>query len=121
MYRILIIEDDAVVRQTLEKLLKAENCEIFFATTASDGFSSCLQNKPDIVLLDVNLPDANGIEVCRKMKAEEKIKHIPVLIITGEAIDSKQRAEGLDAGADDYVLKPFSHKELILRIKRILG
>ncbi|MBI4655949.1 MAG: response regulator transcription factor [Elusimicrobia bacterium] len=120
MYRILIIEDDAIIRQTLDKILRPENYELFFSFNASDGLASCLRHKPDIILLDVNLPDANGIDFCRKIKIEEKIRHIPVLIVTGEAVDVERRMEGLEAGADDYILKPFDYKELVFRIKRIL-
>ena len=121
MYTVLIIEDDPVIRSTLDKILTAEGYTVSFAINAEDGFNACLRNKPDLILLDVNLPDGDGIDLCRKIKAEQKIRHIPILILTGEAVDVERRMEGLEGGADDYILKPFSAKELVLRVKRSIG
>lgn len=121
MYNILVIDDNQIIRSTLGNILKPEGFAVSFAINAEDGFKACLQTKPDLVLLDVNLPDGDGVEVCRRIKAEQKIRHIPVFILTGEAIAVDRRTEGLEAGADDYILKPFNPKELILRVKRILN
>ena len=121
MRTILAIDDDPIMRTMLDEVLTGEGYSLSFASSAADGFALCRQNKPDLVLLDVNLPDGNGLELCRKFKAEPKTRHIPVLILTGEAVDADYRAEGLEAGADDYILNPFNRKELILRIQRILG
>jgi len=121
MYTILVIDDNEIIRSTLDKVLTAEGYAMSFAFNAEDGFKACFQNKPDLILLDVNLPDGDGIQLCRKIKAEPKIRHIPVLILTGEAVEVDRRMEGLDAGADDYILKPFNFKELVLRVRRIIS
>ena len=120
LYKILAIEDDMVMRKLLHKTMTSEGFECSLAATAAAGISACAQEKPDLVLLDVHLPDDNGIEGCRKLKADEQLRHIPVLILTGEAFTVENRIEGLEAGADDYILKPFSPKELISRIRGIL-
>ena len=120
MYSVLVIDDDPIIRKTLGRMLAPEGYQAIFAANATDGLQACARNKPDIVLLDVHLPDGNGIEVCRKIKADPKLHHIPVLILTGEATGVDNKAEGLEAGADDYVIKPFEFEELTLRIKRIL-
>lgn len=120
MYRIIVIEDDHVMRRLLHTTLTAEGYECLLTASALHGRETCVEEKPDLVLLDAQLPDANGIEVCRQMKADETLRHIPILILTGEAYSLESRIDGLEAGADDYILKPFSHKELISRIKGIL-
>ena len=120
MYRILIIEDSPSMRKLLTKSLSCEGFECQSAATAEAGFQACLQDKPDLVLLDVNLPDGNGIDLCRRLKAEAPVGHIPVLIITGEFSSVDSRVSGFDAGAEDYILKPFQMKELVARMRGIL-
>ena len=67
-----------------------------------------IAEKPDLIILDINLPDMNGMDVCRALKAEAKTRHIPVVMLTGEAREVVNRVEGLDIGAEDYLFKPIS-------------
>lgn len=120
MFRILSIEDSPIMRQLLTQLLSAEGYECLTAGDGESGLKSCARNKPDLILLDVNLPDGNGIDVCRRLKADPTARHIPVLLVTGEACGLENRLQGFEAGADDYVLKPFNAKELLSRVKGIL-
>lgn len=120
MYRILVIEDSPIMRQLLRRILTGEGYECITATGAASGHKTCAQNKPDLVLLDVNLPDGNGIELCRRLKADPAVRHIPVLLLTGEAHEVENRVDGFEAGAEDYVIKPFNVKELLSRLKGIL-
>ncbi len=120
MYRIVVIEDDQVMRKLLHKTLTSEGYECILTPNAAAGCKAVALEKPDLILLDVHLPDDNGIEVCRKLKSDEKLRHIPVLILTGEAYSVENRIDGLEAGADDYIIKPFSPKELVSRLKGIL-
>lgn len=120
MYRILVIEDSPTMRQLLSKLLSGEGYECVTASDGAGGYKAVVQDKPDLILLDVNLPDDNGIELCRRLKGDSRVRHIPVLIITGEAHTVESRIDGLEAGADDYVIKPFKVKELLSRLKGIL-
>ena len=119
MYTVLIIEDDHIMRKMLSRILTPEY-ECIQTVNASAGLRACVKEKPDLVLLDVHLPDGNGIEVCRKIKADASLRHIPVIILTGEASSIENRVEGLESGADDYLLKPVSGKELLSRLKGIL-
>lgn len=120
MYKIMVVEDDPVMRKMLSQSLAAEGYESIFAFGAAEALKTCLQERPDLILLDVNLPDGSGIDVCRRLKSDVKLRHIPVLILTGEASSVDCRVEGLEAGADDYVLKPCGVKELMARLKGIL-
>jgi len=120
MYRILAVDDDPVCRKICSKTFAAEGFQVILAQAVEEALKSCAQSKPDLILLDVNLPDGSGIELCRRIKADEKLRHIPILLMTGEAIAVENCMEGLEAGAEDYIRKPFMPKELISRAKAIL-
>lgn len=101
--------------------MAAQGYDCAVASTAAEGLAACERGKPDLVLLDVNLPDGDGISVCKRLKAAHALRHIPVLILTGEALDVENRVSGLEAGAEDYMLKPFLPRELASRVKTILA
>lgn len=119
MPRILVIEDERDLQQILAYNLRKEGYEVFQALDGSDGLRTAKAQKPDMVLLDLMLPDLPGTEVCKALKAEPSTREIPVLMLTakGEEID---RVLGFELGAEDYVVKPFSVRELLLRIQAIL-
>ena len=117
---ILVVEDELDLARTIEYNLRQEK----FATRVAHSGDSALKLAqqaplPDLVLLDVMLPDISGVEVCRRLKTDAKTKGIPVVMLTakGEEID---RVVGFEVGADDYVVKPFSVRELVLRIRAVL-
>lgn len=120
MFRIAVVEDDMIMRKLLHRTLTSAGYECLLAVNAALGRLVCSREKPDLVLLDVNLPDEDGISLCRKLKADERLRHIPVLFLTGEAFGLQSRIDGLEAGGEDYVVKPFSLQELLSRIRGIL-
>jgi len=117
--RILVIEDEPDLQKVLEYNLRLAGHEVVAALRAKDGLKLALERKPDLVILDLMLPDLPGTEVCKSMKRDPKTKSIPILMLTakGSEID---RVVGFELGADDYVVKPFSVRELILRIEAIV-
>ena len=117
--RVLVIEDEPDLRSTLEFNLKSENYKV---TTASDGASALAEiskNIPDLILLDLMLPDMSGLEICKKIRGESFSDQVSIIMLTakGEEVD---RVVGFELGADDYVVKPFSVRELMLRVSSIL-
>jgi DNA-binding response OmpR family regulator len=120
MYRILSVEDDSLMQKLLQTMLIAAGYEFRLSPDGRSALPMALAEKPDLILLDVNLPDMTGIEICRALKAEPKTRHIPVLMLTGEAREVVTRVEGLDVGAEDYLFKPISPRVLIARISSIL-
>ena len=113
---ILIIDDDEDLRQALvEQFDEEEGFSGVGAATAAEGLSMAVSEKPAAIVLDVSLPDMDGIEVCRKMR-EEGVK-APVILLTGAAREEADQVNGLDAGANDYVLKPFKFSVLLARIR----
>jgi len=119
MKRILIIEDDKdiveLVRYNLEK-------EDFQVTAMCDGVSGLAQVKkspPDLLLLDLMLPKLSGLEICKDIRRDQMLSHLPILMLTARG-DEADRVVGLELGADDYVTKPFSPRELVARVKALL-
>lgn len=113
---ILIIEDEFAQAQILQYNLEAEGFRVMHAPHAEEGFLLIQEECPDLILLDWMLPDMAGIEVCRQIKASPDTKLIPVIMLTARGAED-DKVRGLGVGADDYVVKPYSIKELIARIK----
>ena len=117
--RILIIEDEPDIRKTIDYNLSKESFEVFQASSIAEGEKSILDNPPDAIILDLMLPDGSGLTLCRDIKSDSATSHIPIILLTAKA-DEVDRVIGFELGADDYVTKPFSVRELILRVKAIL-
>ena len=117
--RILIIEDEPDIRKTLDYNLSKESFEVFQAASIAEGEQAIQQHKPDLVILDLMLPDGSGLTLCRDIKSDPATKNTLVILLTAKA-DELDRVIGFELGADDYVTKPFSVRELILRVRAIL-
>ena len=119
MARILVIEDEADLREVLEYNLTREGHRVHVAATGTDGLRAAREQRPELVLLDLMLPDMPGTAVCKALKKEALTRDVCVIMVTakGEEID---RVVGFELGADDYVVKPFSVRELLLRIGAVL-
>lgn len=120
MYRILSVDDDTALQAMLKFVLESAGYEFLACQDGGSALPTALGEKPDLILLDVGLPDMSGIEVCRALKAEPETRHIPVLLITGQEVAVESRVKGLYTGADDYILKPMDPVVLIARIGAIL-
>lgn len=118
MPRILIVEDEQDLASLLEYNLKQEGFETDVARTGAAGVSRAKAFKPDLILLDLMLPDVGGTEVARLIR-EGDSRRVPIIMVTARGEES-DRVKGLELGADDYVVKPFSVKELMLRIRNVL-
>ena len=118
---ILIIEDDADIAESLEYNLKREGFRTVIAESGEKGLRLALDEKgaPSLILLDLMLPGMNGMELCKKLRAEAATEKTPVVMLTAKAAEIDKVA-GLEIGADDYVVKPFSFKELIARVRAVL-
>jgi len=117
--QILVVEDDPDIRLTLEQNLGDAGYIVCATGTATDALRLANASRPDLVLLDLMLPDRPGTEVCRVLRANPVTRAIPVIMVTARAGED-DRIAGLEHGADDYVQKPFSMRELLLRIEAVL-
>src|SRR6201985_2501789 len=115
--RLLVVDDDRGLRDVLRRALSLSGYEIVLAATGSEALSEVTTAVPDAVVLDVGLPDIDGLEVCRLLRREGN--RVPVLMLTARDAVS-DRIDGLDAGADDYLIKPFDVDELRARIRALL-
>jgi len=116
MRKIVIIEDDADLIALLRYNLQKEGFKCVDAQTGKGALDICRQVRPDLLLLDIMLPDCDGLEICKKLRADPDLSHIPVIFLTARAAEA-DRIIGLEIGANDYVVKPFFVRELIARIR----
>src|SRR2546426_2308313 len=119
MERILIVDDDSDIQRLVSYNLSQAGFQVSAAVTGVAALHAVEEGLPDLIILDIMLPDLGGLEVCRLVREREKSRLIPIIMLTarGEEID---RVVGFELGADDYVMKPFSPRELVLRVKSIL-
>lgn len=119
MPKILIFDDEKSIREMIKFSLEMKGMECFEALSAQNAISEIYANRPDLIILDWMMPDVSGIEFLRRIKRDPKVNDIPVILLTAK-VDENNVVTGLDAGAEDYIKKPFSTKELIARINSIL-
>lgn len=119
MKTILVIEDERDLLDLVAFNLEREGYRVLTALDGKDGLETARTRSPDLIILDLMLPEIMGTDICRILKNSDKTSHIPIIMLTakGEEID---RVVGFEVGADDYVVKPFSNRELLLRIRAIL-
>jgi DNA-binding response OmpR family regulator len=118
MKKILIVEDDRALRETLATALESENFNVVGVADGAEGYRIGSEEKVDLIILDYVLPTMNGLEICKKLRMEGNLT--PIIFLTGEKKEELDRILGLELGADDYLLKPFGTRELIARIHAIL-
>jgi len=119
MKRILIIEDDRDIVELVRYNLANEGFQVAAAFDGNSGLATLKKTPPDLLLLDLMLPKMSGLEICREIRKEESLNRLPVLMLTARG-DEADRVVGLEMGADDYVTKPFSIRELLARVKAVL-
>lgn len=117
--RILIIEDEAAIRDMLKFTLTASEYEVNEASNAEEGWKLALANKPDLILLDWMMPGTSGVALAQRLRQNDKTSDIPIIMLTARGEEDDQ-VQGFDAGADDYVIKPFSPRALVARIQALL-
>jgi len=117
--KILVVEDEEAISHLLKYNLTAEGFEVAIAEDGDDALPMAAEFQPDIILLDWMLPNVSGIEICRQLRARKETRGIPVIMLTARG-EEEDRLRGFDKGADDYVTKPFSMKELLARIHAVL-
>ncbi|MBL7082306.1 MAG: response regulator transcription factor [Candidatus Aminicenantes bacterium] len=118
MKKILIIDDDKVLLETLKVYMEIEGFKVITAADGEKGFQLASQETVDLIILDFLLPSLNGLEVCKRLRTK-KIK-TPIIMLTGEKKEEIDKVLGLEFGADDYITKPFGTKELLARIRAVL-
>jgi DNA-binding response OmpR family regulator len=116
--KLLIIDDDAHLRESLAEVLELEGYECHQAGTAQAGLSAATKFNPEIVIMDIQLPDSSGFQICQDLR--KRSKSIILIMMTGRFLSAEEKKQGFELGADEYVTKPFDLAELSMRIKQLL-
>ncbi len=117
--KILVVEDDLDVAEMLNAYFRVQGYEVFTVNWGEDGVRACHTINPDLVVLDIRLPDIDGYEVARRLRTDRRTQDVPIIFLT-EKRDRADRLQGLEIGADDYITKPFDIQELRLRVRNAL-
>lgn len=117
--KILIVDDEPDIRDILKIILTQENYEVIEACNGQEGLDLAKTKSPDLIILDYKMPKLDGREVCLQLKKDILLRHLPIIMLTGKG-ELSDKVKGLDAGADDYIVKPFEPQELLARIRMAL-
>ena len=117
--RLLIIDDDAHLRESLAEVLELDGFECHQAGAAKDGIAAASKLDPNIVIMDIQLPDSSGFQICQELRKRSKTTIL--IMMTGRFLSSEEKKQGFELGADEYITKPFDLAELSARIKQLLS
>lgn len=117
--RVLVVEDDPDIADLMRRYLQKGGFEVDVRGSGRDALRVIAERRPDLLVLDLMLPEVNGLEICRSVRADAHTASIPIIMVTARAEES-ERIAGLDLGADDYLAKPFSPGELVARVRALL-
>ena len=120
MAHILVVDDDADIRKLVETILTRQGYKVSQAEDGETGLGFAIIKKPDLIILDLNLPKMDGFEVCRRLKKNEVTRKIPVIMLTAAHPEWEDAKKGFELGADEYVIKPFASDILLHNIERLL-
>lgn len=118
--KIVLAEDEPQIARLIEFKLKKEGYQVTWKENGEEALKAIKADKPDLILLDIMMPVMDGYEVLRRLREDENLKSIPVVMLTARA-QERDVVKGIDVGAEDYITKPFHPAELLARVKRILG
>jgi DNA-binding response OmpR family regulator len=116
---VLVIDDEKDLLELVRYNLEKEHLDVITAGDGASGLEIGLKHKPDLVLLDLMMPGMNGLEVCKQLRADARTKRVPIIMLTAKAAET-DKIVGLEMGADDYITKPFSVRELLARVRAVL-
>jgi DNA-binding response OmpR family regulator len=119
-FKILVTDDDPDVLLLSTTLLREEGYEVFEATTGEECLKAARAHHPDMILLDVMLPDMTGVEVCRQIKTDEELRRTFVILVSGVRVSSEYQADGLNVGADGYMVKDMTNREFLARVSSMV-
>ena len=117
--KLLIIDDDAHLRESLAEVLELDGFECHQAGAAKEGISAAQKIEPEVVIMDIQLPDSSGFQICQELR--KRSKTMILIMMTGRFLSSEEKKQGFELGADEYITKPFDLAELSARIKQLLS
>jgi len=121
MPKILVVDDEPEIVKLVAKLMESRGHSVVIAKDGEEALAAADRERPDLVVLDLNLPKVDGFEVCRRLKSGAGTKHIPVVMLTAAYVSVDDANRGLGIGADEYVVKPFLREVLLHNVERLLN
>jgi DNA-binding response OmpR family regulator len=118
--KILVVDDDAGIRESIKDLLALDNFECTVAGSGEEGLALAIAEHPEMVVTDIQLPDMSGYQLCQTLKRDPLSRHVPVIMISGRFTEPEDRLQGFDLGADEFFSKPFDPRYFMARIRSIL-
>ena len=116
---VFIVEDDYDIAEVLRFNLEHKGYKVIWEENGENAYEKIIKNVPDLLILDLALPGISGVEVCRYLKSNPKTNHIPIMILTAK-IKKEDREAGINAGADDFITKPFTLKDVMTRVEKLI-
>jgi DNA-binding response OmpR family regulator len=117
--KLLIIDDDAHLRESLAEVLEMEGYECLQAGAAKEGIETARKNNPEVVIMDIQLPDSSGFQICQTLRKGSR--EVILIMMTGRFLSAEEKTQGFQLGADEYITKPFDLQELSVRIRQLLS
>ncbi|MDR2426353.1 MAG: response regulator transcription factor [Endomicrobium sp.] len=117
--KVVVVDDEEDIRSLVKDILQRENFKVISCQDTEEGYKRILKSKPDLVILDVKMPQIGGIELCRLLRENSETKNMPIIMLTVESSET-DKIIGFGVGADDYITKPFGNKEFVARVKSLL-
>jgi two-component system, OmpR family, phosphate regulon response regulator PhoB len=121
MSHILVVDDEPEITKLVSKIMETRGHRVSVARDGDEALAQVRAEPPDVVVLDLNLPKVDGVEVCRQLKADAATKAIPVVMMTAAYVSVEDAARGFDVGADEYIVKPFLREVLIHNVERLIA
>jgi DNA-binding response OmpR family regulator len=121
MAKVLVVDDETEIIQMITTILETNGHTVCLARDGIDALAKVASERPDVIILDLNLPRLDGFEVCKRLKADQATRSIPVVMLTADYTSMNDASRGVDAGADEYVVKPFLPPVLLHNIERLLA
>jgi DNA-binding response OmpR family regulator len=118
--RVLVVDDDRDHREMLRAMLELKGFGVAEAGDAMEALAAASKSRPDLILSDVAMPKLSGFQLCKKLKNDARTKGVPVILMSGERRDEREQAEGIEIGADDYLIKPFTPRLLLAKLSAVL-
>jgi DNA-binding response OmpR family regulator len=118
MIKLLVIDDDAHLRESLAEVLELDGFECIQAGEAKSGIESAKKHNPKVVIMDIQLPDSSGFQICQELRKYSK--EMILIMMTGRFLSAEEKTQGFELGADEYLTKPFDLQELSIRIRQLL-
>lgn len=119
-YKVLVVEDSEDERVVLRERLQREGFTVLESGSAEEGLVAAVDSRPDIVLSDVALPAGDGFSLCRNLRGDRRTAHLPIILISGSKTRVEEQIEGMELGADDYLIKPYEPRMLLARLRTVL-